>query len=286
MKGIVVVNGYYTSESERYRCEKLTEEFSRRGVELTIYKNNRVFEKNILEGVDFCLFFDKDYHLSRLIEKSGVRVFNTTDVLEITDNKTSTFVYLEGQEGITMPATVPAPKKYFYVQDRAFLDAVEEKLGLPVVLKESCGSLGKQVYLARTREELEQVDEATATTDKLFQEYRASSFGQSVRIICVGGKALGAMKLTSEGDFRSNAHLGGVGSVFPMNKEYKNAAEKVAEVLQADYAGIDFFADEPVLIEVNGNAYFKQFEEVTGINVAAKYADHILESLSPREGIR
>ena len=38
MKGILFVNGYYTSENERYRNERLIEEFSKRNVDVSVYK--------------------------------------------------------------------------------------------------------------------------------------------------------------------------------------------------------------------------------------------------------
>ena len=281
MKGILFVNGYYFSENEKDRCARLVKAFSDRGVEVAVFKNNVPLEKELFDGVDFCLFFDKDYFASRFIENLGIKVFNRTEVLEITDNKNRTYAFLYGKTKVKMPATVLAPKKFFYAQDRAYLDAVSDRLGFPFVMKEACGSLGKQVYLIENKEQLYEKDEETGTVDKQFQSFRRESFGRSVRIICIGKKAIGGMKLSSQGDFRSNAHLGGEGRKTELSKEYKEAAEEIASLLDADYIGIDFFADEPVLIEINGSAYFSQFEKVTGIDVAAKYADYILESFSP-----
>ena len=286
MRGVVVVNGYYKSESESYRFRRLQESFAARGVELFLYENNIPYSEKSFSDTDFCIFCDKDVYLSRLIEKAGVRVFNRSDVLERTDGKLATYVFLTGEKEVKMPATVPAPKKYFYVRDRSFLDAVGEKLGFPVVVKESFGSLGKQVYLAKDREELYRIDEETGTAEKLFQAYHSGGYGQSVRVICIGNRPIGAMKLTSEGDFKSNAFQGGKGEKFELTPAYSRAASRVAEALGADYCGIDFFADEPTLIEVNGNAYFSEFEKVTGADVAGAFADHILAILSPRDGIR
>lgn len=284
MKGLIVRNGYYTSENEDHRCKKLVECFLSRGVEVDVYNNRFVWKEEDFRCYDFCLFFDKDVYLSSFLQNCGIRMFNDTNVLIRTDNKIETYLFLKGK-GVEMPATVPAPKKFFYVQDREYLDAVASFFGYPLVVKEAYGSLGKQVYLISDAESLYKTDEETGTKDKLYQSFYKYSQGESVRIICIGGKAIGGMKLSSKGDFRSNAHLGGQGENFPLTDEYKKAAEKVADLLGADYVGIDFFADKPVLIEVNGNAYYKQFEQVTGIDVTRLYVDYILESLSPRDGI-
>ena len=57
---------------------------------------------------------------------------------------------------------------------------------------------------------------------------------------------------------------------------------KIAALLKLDYCGIDFLFREdgsPVVCEVNSNAFFHAFERATGINVAQKYAEHILSRL-------
>ena len=58
--------------------------------------------------------------------------------------------------------------------------------------------------------------------------------------------------------------------------------EIVASILNLDYMGIDllFGKDgEPVLCEVNSNAYFTVMDEVCGVKVAAKYAEYIVENI-------
>ena len=86
------------------------------------------------------------------------------------------------------------------------------------------------------------------------------------------------MLLNNDGDFRSNAHAGGKGIAVEADEEYVKAAERVAELFDLDYCGVDFFAVAPILIEVNGNAYFTEIEKVTGKNVARRYSEYILET--------
>jgi ribosomal protein S6--L-glutamate ligase/gamma-F420-2:alpha-L-glutamate ligase len=48
------------------------------------------------------------------------------------------------------------------------------------------------------------------------------------------------------------------------------------------FSGVDLLYGEngePVICEVNSNAFFESFEESTGINVARAYARHILDSM-------
>ena len=52
-------------------------------------------------------------------------------------------------------------------------------------------------------------------------------------------------------------------------------ARYIAQELDIEYAGIDFMfleSGEPILCEINSNAFFEEFEKVTDINVAKEYA--------------
>ncbi|MGN1077741.1 MAG: RimK family alpha-L-glutamate ligase, partial [Candidatus Gallimonas sp.] len=98
-----------------------------------------------------------------------------------------------------------------------------------------------------------------------------------VRVIVVGGRAIGSMLRVSERDFRSNAELGGRGEPYELSEEGKTLCEKIARILRLDYCGIDllFGKESFLLCEVNSNAFFGAFERVTGINAARAYAEHI-----------
>ena len=108
------------------------------------------------------------------------------------------------------------------------------------------------------------------------------SQGKDVRVIVIGGEAVAAMeRIAQEGEFRSNIELGGAGKVFDLSKEYKELAERVANVLQLDYCGIDLLEgkDGGIVCEVNSNAFFEGIESVTGINVAKAYAEYIYKTI-------
>ena len=114
-------------------------------------------------------------------------------------------------------------------------------------------------------------------------EYISDAKGRDIRVIVVGGKALGCMeRVAQEGEFRSNIELGGTGRKISPSQEYILAAECAAKVLSLDYCGVDLLETEngPVLCEVNSNAFFDGFESVTGIDVAQAYAKHIVAQIS------
>lgn len=150
-------------------------------------------------------------------------------------------------------------------------------------IKKSYGSLGQGVYLIHDRKELNSIMEEVKTEPHLYQEFIKNSYGKDIRVMVVGDEVVGAMLRQSKGDFRSNLGAGGKGTPFKMTKQMKAISKKIAEIMNLDYCGIDFLIgddNELVVCEVNSNAFFHGFEQSTKINVAKKYVDFILKTIS------
>ena len=275
MKGYVVVNGYYSSEASRHQADRLLEALRQRSVDVSVYRNNRPWLIGETLSADFAVFFDKDVNLARALERNGTRVFNSAKTIEDSDDKVRCNIILQSN-GVPVTQTIPSPKKYSNETDGEFLREVGNTLGYPLVVKASCGSMGREVFLAESYGSLMEIDRRLGSVDRLYQRYNAESKGKSIRAIVIGGKALCAMKLTNEKDFRSNAYLGGKGEEIILTESWVEVAETAAKALDADYCGVDLFCDKPEVIEVNSNAYFLSMEKVTGCDVAASYADYII----------
>lgn len=291
-RGIILVNAYWNSQSERYQAERLREEFQKIGIQADIRQNNffpTVLSaggeiENQLSAYDFCVFLDKDKYVSAMLEAAGMRLFNRRRAIGICDDKMLTYLALSGK-GFPLLETMAGLLCYTPEVRIApeTLDAVQARLGYPVIVKESYGSLGKGVYKAENRRELEEIAERLKYKPHLFQRYAANSCGRDVRVVVVGGRVVAAVQRTAHGDFRSNAALGGSGETFSLNEEGKALCVRVAKELELDYCGIDLLFGERegdfVLCEVNSNAFFGMTERVTGVNIAQAYALHIAHSV-------
>ena len=137
------------------------------------------------------------------------------------------------------------------------------------------GSLGLGVYLIKTKEELIEAYKEHCRAPILFQKYVGSSYGVSARVIIIDKKVVGGFIRYNKTDFRSN--FGDNASSRPLKEGDKcfELASYIAKELDIEYAGIDFMfleSGEPILCEINSNAFFEEFEKVTGINVAKEYA--------------
>ena len=88
MKGLFIVNRYYRDEGMEYIYLRLKEEFAGYGVSL----DRRVCPLSEINGTvnadcDFVVFWDKDVTACRLLENSGVRVYNNSYASLVLSNK-------------------------------------------------------------------------------------------------------------------------------------------------------------------------------------------------------
>ena len=290
MRGIIFVNAYYHTSAIGYQPARIREELGRRGVPADIAETDSfpvsVGRKDIesaVKGYDFCVYLDKDRYILRALELAGMPVFNGSRTVELCDDKALTALAL-AEAGVPQPKTLFGPLCYrseAALGKQTFARAAA-LLGTPFVVKESNSSLGAGVHLAESEEGFAALWEKIKLRSWLMQEYIAESRGRDVRVIVVGGRALGAMLRTSGGaDFRSNVAAGGSGSAYPLDAELCAVAEGAARAVGADFCGADvlFGKDGYLLCECNSNAFFGTFEQATGLNAAGAYADHILAKM-------
>lgn len=234
---------------------------------------------------DFALFWDKDIKLAKMLERQGLRLFNTPAAIEICDDKSLTYIALRGS--INMPETYIAPKTYELVGygDYGFLKPIAERLGFPMVVKGCFGSFGAQVYLAENFERLKELTSQFITKPLLYQKYVKSSHGRDMRVYVVGGKVVASMvRRAVDGDFRSNVTNGGVAEAVTPPREYAEMAVNACEKLGLDFGGVDILfgeGDEPLLCEVNSNAHFKALSKCTGADIAGEIMKWVAQSAPP-----
>lgn len=285
-RALILVNAYSKLQHSLNQSERLCAELERLGVRTQI-RHNDFFISTIdqngdltadTQDYDFCIYLDKDKYVSEMLEKSGLRLFNSSAAICACDDKMITSIKLAGH-GIPLPCTLPGLLCYDPGEQikEETLDRIETRLGYPLIAKESYGSLGKGVYKIDDRSELRAIAERLKCKPHLFQSFVKTSFGRDIRVIVIGGECVAAMIRQSNGDFRSNLELGGVGTAITPPPELQDLCLRVASVLQLDYCGIDvLFGENGYLIcEVNSNAFFGGIEGVTHINIAEKYAKYI-----------
>jgi len=291
MKCLILYNAYNSHHSIIYQVVRFKEALINRNVEvdtstMDIYPS--IIDGSIINRLkdkyDFIIYLDKDKYISNMLEKAGLRLFNNSKAIEICDDKMLTHIEL-ANHNIKMPKTMAG--LLCYTNDSSLsiksIETIEREFKYPFIVKECYGSLGKGVYLVNNRNELLDLTKKLINIPHLYQEYIEESYGTDIRVLVIGGKVTAWMQRKSTTDFRSNIECGGKGIKIDLPEEFRKVAEKSAEILNLDYCGVDLLIgknNQPILCEVNSNAFFKKLEEVSEIDIAEHYIDYILKNIN------
>lgn len=293
MTGWIIYNGTLNVPKIIELVDSLVEDARKLGINLEAIKNTELIpmydnngEANLIhirkvEEPKFVIFWDKDVLLASHLEKMGYRVFNSSNAIKNCDHKGLMHLVLSNGN-IDMPRTILSPMIFDYsLNSEDYLISCYEALGESVIIKESMGSFGMQVYLINNREEfINKVKDLNKNKiDFIIQENIKSSFGKDIRVNIIGDKVIGAMLRTSERDFRANISQGGKGTLVELNKEQEEIALKAHKVLGLDFSGVDLLFGEnnkPLLCEVNSNLNFLSFEKIYGKGFGKKILEYIL----------
>ncbi|MBE6136024.1 MAG: RimK family alpha-L-glutamate ligase [Erysipelotrichaceae bacterium] len=290
MRGLIVVN--QSIGHNQYKIDRFLEESRDLGIDLDVVINDghlaKIENGEIVLSIpkyDFVLYLDKDIYGARILERQGYRLFNKADFIKLCDDKMLTLIRC-ANEGFPIIKTLPAPLVYvdeLSESNYKFLDHVVEELGLPLVAKRVYGSLGEGVYLIDTKDKLREFYKENYRGPLLFEEYVKSSKGRSLRALVIDNKVIGIIERNNPSDFRSNYGTTNFSLNYSGNKKCWDFAEKISQKLNIEYAGIDFLYDEngdPILCEINSNAFFEEFEKTTHINVAKLFLEMVKNKVS------
>jgi ribosomal protein S6--L-glutamate ligase len=199
-------------------------------------------------------------------DMAGIPIVNNSQPIARSRDKLRCFQLLTRKD-INMPRTVVAREPH---QIGPALAAVG---GPPVVLKLIQGTQGIGVILAETEQAVQSVLDTLWSLGQtiLIQEFVAESEGRDVRALVVGNRVVAAMRRQARfGEFRSNIHRGGGGTVVELNEEYKRAALQATQVMGLQLAGVDLLESHegPKVMEINSSPGFEGLEKATGMDIA------------------
>lgn len=293
MTGWIIYNGTLNVPKIKELVDSLVKDAKELNINLEAIKNTelipmysskgeaKLIHMKRVEEPSFIIFWDKDVLLARHLEKMCYRVFNSSTAIKNCDHKGLMHLILSNNN-INIPRTILSPMIFDYsLNSEDYLINCYEALGKSVIIKESMGSFGMQVYLINNREEfINKVKELNKNKiDFIIQENIKSSFGRDIRVNIIGNKVVGAMLRESKTDFRANISQGGKGTLVELNKEQEEIALKAHKALGLDFSGVDLLFgenDKPLLCEVNSNLNFLSFEKIWGKGFGKKILEYIL----------
>lgn len=180
------------------------------------------------------------------------------------------------------------PKTAFADNSRNIEDLIKMVGGTPLVVKLLEGTQGIGVVLAETDPGAKSIIEAFLGQDIyiLVQEFIKEANGVDIRAFVIDGKVVGAMKRQGQkGEFRSNLHRGGAGTVVKLSIEEELSAIRAADVLGLKIAGVDLIRSSrgPMILEVNSSPGLKGIEQATGIDIARAIIEFVVNHASKKE---
>lgn len=177
---------------------------------------------------------------------------------------------------------VGLPKTVFTNYSKEVNKLIESVGGAPLIVKLLEGTQGYGVVLAPTKKAAQSIIEAfhSMKARVIVQEYIEESKGADIRAFVVDGKVVGAMKRQGkEGEFRSNLHQGGSGSLIKLSKVEREAALTAARAMGLPIAGVDMLQSErgPLILEVNSSPGLQGIELTTKKDIASSIVRYVVK---------
>lgn len=230
-------------EKNRFFAERLRE----MGMDMGM--DTRIVTTDSVDGVpDVVISRQRDADLSERLESWGARVFNSSKVCRVCNDKLMTYRMADMLGIPHLPCSVPGE---------------DPPDGPPWVVKSRSGHGGSQVVMADDTDSLERA--CSELPDPLIQEV-APVLGRDMRAYVLDGEVLACVMRSSERDFRANFSLGGHADLCGMPEGCDWMIRRIAEELEPTLAGIDFvFGAEGV--------YLNEIEDVVGTRMLYTLTD-------------
>lgn len=258
------------AESQNIALELILRESITIGI--TNNKRSVLYKNKPITLPNFAIVRAVDPLLSLHLEGLGIRVFNSSYLSWICNNKELTYHHIHDLN-IPMVDTI-------YTNLKQLLKT--KPLDYPFVVKESTGRGGQQVFLIENESDWNSC-ELNLSPNNLIMQSCDVMFGRDLRVFVVGKEIVGAVLRENPNDFRANFKLGGTATWYPLNKEETELVETIIHHFQFDMVGIDF------LFSKDGTLLFNEIEDVVGsrtlsavsdINILRKYISHIKKQLT------
>ena len=222
--------------------------------ELLKEENNNLYYDNILitDFPKIVLLRGNDTNVSKILEKRGIKVINSTFTINNCVDKLKTHEFVK-RLNINQILT-------YQLNDINYEKAVS-LVGLPFILKYRFGKQGMNIYIINNIEEFNEVIKNINPSDYLLQEYIKHTYGKDVRVFIIGNEVIGACMRVNNSDFKSNLAQGGLSYHYEIDDIIKNNSLKLAKELKGDIISVDYvFGDNGLLFcEANTNPGFASF---------------------------
>lgn len=220
---------------------------------------------------------DSSLKLVPHLHHMGVPLVNKLDAIRLAKDQFLTLQALSAFQ-------IPIPDTGFINAYEGFQSVLDRLDGYPVVLKPVSGRVGEGVFWVNNDHKARLILHNNLETGKgmLVQRFIPPENRLDIRVLVIGGKVAGAMKLKPvPGDFRSNFHLTQKSWPVELLPEWEKIALKATAALGLEIAGVDLIVDadgKVCVIELNYSPGFSGLEAATGLDIAGRIIDYVVKT--------
>jgi ribosomal protein S6--L-glutamate ligase len=217
----------------------------------------------------------------RQFEMMSVYTVNSSEAILNSRDKLRSLQLLS-TKGIGLPVTA------FAHSPDDTKDLIDIVGGLPLIVKLLESTQGKGVVISDTRKSAESTIEAFRGLKAYFlvQEFVKEAKGTDIRCVVVGDKVIASMmRISAEGEFRSNIHKGGTAKLVKITPEERSTAVRASKIMGLGISGVDILRSNhgPVVMEVNSSPGLEGIEKATGIDIADKLMEYIEKQVEKKK---
>lgn len=255
-----------------YELKKIKLEIENRGFNAKFVSSN---EMSLNYDVPFAainmsgIVTESHFKYLRNLELKGTKVLNEIYYSKIADEKMLCYIELSNK-GIKMPRTIDLDICYLSMIP-TLGKKLKEILNFPIVIKHTDSGMGYGVLKVNNLNELIDIlgmiflsttknGLGIKNTSIIAQEFIPEGAEESIRVIVVNNKCLGAMKrITKNENWKTNLSNDNEAIFYPLDENLKNLSLKICKLLNLKLAGLDFYItknNEYILGEVNSTPQY------------------------------
>lgn len=210
-------------------------------IELTLKLQHEIEINSNTPNIDFVWNRTRDEKVAHYFEKHHIRVFNSSFVNKLANNKWLSYLFAKEMGIPCIPTWREMP----------------QNVQFPVVVKSVSGHGGREVAICHSYEEVNHYIKLFGLNTSIIQPYIKSN-SQDIRIWVLGDRILGSVVRTGNNSFKSNYTLGGSIARFNIPIELSNIIQSIVKKIKSDYIGIDFIPT------IDGQFYLNELEDPVG----------------------
>lgn len=221
----------------------------------------------VLDKVDFVIQRSMNYQISKHIENMGIKVFNSSEVSFLSDNKFNTYSKIHS-------LNIPILDTYLKNSND------ENNIFFPNVIKPVDSKGGDRVFYNKNLEEYKK--NKKALNDKIFILQKvATDVGKDLRVYCIGKNIVVSILRISINGFLSNYSKGNNCEIYNLNEEQKKMIQNIIDSFDFDYVGIDFLFDKGKLVfnEIENVVGARMVYNLTNINIGEMFIEYISKKI-------